>query len=385
MNLHTAIAPGFAESAICNPLDFLRDAEDGETAFQLAKVMVKNFRHGTQYSQSDGFFEDTGQQLIQAVLQLAKTTDYPDLMMADALLGLSDLGKRIDAAQNLNPWVRVAFHTLLSVQDSEKTVGSIAGTASAYFSRFMKKSILAALCGQTTLPIALESHELLILGMDRRRRDVVAPLLAMILHMIVTHNVTLERDDPLIVALDELPTLYLPDLVQWINQNREDGLALILGFQNMAQLEHTYGKTTARSILGACGTKAIFNPQEEESARVFSQYLGKEEISQRRRSRSRGRGGGSTTISQDRQTRSLFDASQFLKLRTGECIFINPHVKNRREGYLPLKTRISIASRGSVESEKQSILLAEAPGQTGCGIPTTSDHHLRPRQQTDLG
>lgn len=37
-------APGFPESEVCNPLDFLRDATDAETARQLATVINKNFK-----------------------------------------------------------------------------------------------------------------------------------------------------------------------------------------------------------------------------------------------------------------------------------------------------------------------------------------------------
>jgi type IV secretory pathway TraG/TraD family ATPase VirD4 len=124
--------------------------------------------------------------------------------------------------------------------------------------------------------------------MDRERRDVVGPLLATVLHMVITRNVAKRRQDPLIVAIDELPTLYLPTLVQWLNENREDGLSVILGFQNLVQLEKTYGRELARAILGACATKAIFNPQEYEAARMFSDFLGDEEIRYKQKSRNRG-------------------------------------------------------------------------------------------------
>ena len=116
----------------------------------------------------------------------------------------------------------------------------------------------------------------------------VGPLLATILHMVITRNVARRRQDPLIVAIDELPTLYLPTLVQWLNENREDGLSVILGFQNLVQLEKTYGRELARAILGACATKAIFSPQEYEAARMFSDFLSGEEIRYKQKSRNQG-------------------------------------------------------------------------------------------------
>ncbi|MEM1310631.1 MAG: type IV secretion system DNA-binding domain-containing protein [Cyanobacteria bacterium P01_D01_bin.71] len=122
----------------------------------------------------------------------------------------------------------------------------------------MKEGVLGSFCGRTSIPLELSGKLLLIFGMDRERRDVVGPLVATVLHTIITRNVAKRRQDPLIVAIDELPTLYLPTLVQWLNENREDGLSVILGFQNLVQLEKTYGRELARAILGACATKAIF-------------------------------------------------------------------------------------------------------------------------------
>jgi type IV secretory pathway TraG/TraD family ATPase VirD4 len=61
----------------------------------------------------------------------------------------------------------------------------------------------------------------------------------------------------LVLTLDKLPTLYLPALFQWLNENRADGLVTLLGFQNMAQLEKTYGKELARAILEGHATKAV--------------------------------------------------------------------------------------------------------------------------------
>ena len=100
----------------------------------------------------------------------------------------------------------------------------------------MSPAILSVFCGKSTIPLDMEGKQLLIIGMDRERRDVVAPLLATVLHMIITRNVTSKRrKDPLVVSLDEVPTLFLPNLVQWLNENREDGLCCILGFQTMMQ------------------------------------------------------------------------------------------------------------------------------------------------------
>jgi type IV secretory pathway TraG/TraD family ATPase VirD4 len=333
-------APGFAESDVCNPLDFLSDATDAETARQMATVLNRNFRLVTD-GKDDPFFTNAGDQLVEAILMAAKASPFPDIMMCQALLSLDDLAGRVERA-DLNYWVRSSFSQLLSVKQSEKTVASIAATATAVFTRFMKPSVLAAFTGETTLPLDLSGRQMLIFGMDRQRRDVVGPLLATVLHLVVTRNVVRRRTDPLIVSLDELPTIFLPSLVQWLNENREDGLACILGFQNLAQLEKAYGKDTARAISGACATKAIFNPGEYESAKVFSDFLGDEEIKEKQKSKGTSGGKASSNVTQQSKTRKLYEPSAFLKLQRGRCVLISPGRQDQSEASIPAIEKIRI-------------------------------------------
>ena len=334
-------APGFPESDVCNPLDFIRDVDDVDMARQIAIVLNRNFKPGTQ-SVEDPFFTNSGDQLIQAILLLAKSTPYPDIVTCAKALGADSLPARIKNAK-LPTRIETSFGQLISMADSEKTVASVISTAAILFSRFMSPSILSVFCGKSTIPLDMEGKQLLIIGMDRERRDVVAPLLATVMHMIITRNVTSKRrKDPLVVSLDELPTLFLPNLVQWLNENREDGLSCILGFQNMVQLEKAYGREISRAIFGGCGTKAIFNPQENESARAFSDYLGDEHLEYKTKSRSSGGGKTNTSISQQEKTRKLCAPEEFLRFPTGTCILINPGYSTKKETAIPLRLSIRI-------------------------------------------
>lgn len=339
-------APGFPESEVCNPLDFIRDETDGLMARQIATVINRNFKLMAG-SQEDAFFGPAGDQLTQAILMLTKATKYQDIMMSQAILSMEDLETRLMAAP-MNPWVRTAFGQFFSTAKSEKTASSIKGTASLMFTRFMNPGTLGAFCGPSSIPLDLKGKELVIFGMDRERRDVVGPLLVTCLHMIINRNVVQKRQDPLVVAIDEMPTLFLPSVVQWLAENREDGLCLILGWQNLGQLEKNYTKEVARTILGNTATKAIFNLQELESARSFSDYLGEEEIRTKEKSRSRnhgGKGGGSTSYSDREKTRKLFEASRFNKLPAGKSVIISPAYGNKKEAYVPLLEELKIPDR----------------------------------------
>jgi type IV secretory pathway TraG/TraD family ATPase VirD4 len=43
-------------------------------------------------------------------------------------------------------------------------------------------------------------------------------------------------------------------------------------------LQEFYGEKVARAIFGGTATKFIFNPQDGESAKIFADYLGEEEV-----------------------------------------------------------------------------------------------------------
>jgi len=347
----SVFAPSFAESGICNPLDFIRDAADVDMARQVAIVLNRNFKSGGQGAE-DPFFTNSGDQLIQAVLLLAKTTPFADIIFCAKALGASNLPARVQNAQ-LPTWVETSFGQLISMADSEKTVASVISTASILFSRFMSPDILSVFCGKTTIPIELKGKHLLVIGMKREKQDVVAPLLATVLHMIVTRNVVgKKREDPLLVAIDELPTLYLPSLVQWLNVHREDGLSCILGFQNLVQLEETYGKEISRAIFGGCATKAIFNPYEPESARIFADYLGYEHLKYKTKSRSSGGGKTSTSISDQERTRKLFAPEDFLKLPMGNCVLISPGYSSKTESNVPRRLNIKIPKADAERTDR---------------------------------
>jgi type IV secretory pathway TraG/TraD family ATPase VirD4 len=336
-------APGFAGTETCNLLDFLKSADDSETAGQIAKVLNKNFSLNGGKGSEDPFFQLSGDQLIKAVLQLAKLSEYPDLLTCQKILALdpTDLIDRVKAA-NISPWVKVSWDQFLSMRESEKTAASVAAIASLMFTNFVSPDILPSLCGKSTIPLDLEGKQMIIFGMDQNRRDIVGPILATVLHMIVVRNIAKQRVDPLAVFLDELPTIALPSLVNWLNESRSAGFCGVLGYQNMTQLEQAYGKETSRAILSGCNTKFIFNPGEYESAKYFSDYLGDEEVKYQQKSRSNNKDGGSNSYSDQDKTKKIFSPEEILKLPAGHCVFINPAYANSKEASIPLKLKVHV-------------------------------------------
>jgi type IV secretory pathway TraG/TraD family ATPase VirD4 len=321
----------------------LKSPDDAETAGQIAKVLNANFSLNGGKGSEDPFFQLSGDQLIKATLQLAKLSEYPDLLTCQKILALdpSELIDRVKAS-NISPWVRTSWDQFMSMRESEKTAASVAAISSLMFTNFVSPDILPCLCGKSTIPLDLEGKQMIIFGMDQTRRDIVGPILATVLHMIVTRNIAKQRIDPLAVFLDELPTLSLPKLVNWLNESRSAGFCGVLGYQNMTQLEKAYDKETARAIMSGCNTKFIFNPGEYESAKYFSDYLGDEEVHYRQRSRSTSKDGGSRSTSDQDKTKKIFSPEEILKLPPGSCLFINPAYSNGDEASIPLKMKVHV-------------------------------------------
>jgi type IV secretory pathway TraG/TraD family ATPase VirD4 len=326
-------------------LDFLRSADDAETAGQIAKVLNSNFSLNGGKGSEDPFFKLSGDQLIKATLQLAKLSEYPDFLTCQKILALdpSELIDRVKGA-DISPWVKVSWDQFMSMRESEKTAASVAAIASLMFTNFVSPDILPCLCGKSTIPLDLEGKQMIIFGMDQNRRDIIGPILATVLHMIVVRNISKQRIDPLAVFLDELPTLALPSLVNWLNESRSAGFCGVLGYQNMTQLEKAYDKETARAIMSGCNTKFIFNPGEYESAKYFSDYLGDEEVHYRQRSRSSSKDGGSSSFSEQDKTKKIFSPEEILKLPPGGCLFINPAYSNGDEASIPLKMKVHVGN-----------------------------------------
>lgn len=338
------LAPGHEESATLNPIsEFITSEYDSLMARQFSEVLNANFKR-SGHSTEDSHFASAGDQALEGLLMLARGSRYPDIMMAQALSSCTDLANLLIAHKDkLNPWIISSFGQLIASARSEKTVASILGTANLNLTRLLKIDLLPALCGPTTVPTFFEGKQMLILGLDREKRDVISPLIATVLHLLVARNVTRPRKTPLFLIADELPTLFLPALVHWLNENREDGLCSILGFQNMVQLEKLYGRELARAILGACATKIIFNPQDYESAKLFSSYIGETEIHYKTKSSGSSGGKGSSNSSEHVQVRSLMSTDELLHLPTGRAVIINPSQQHAKDAYIPIVESINLS------------------------------------------
>ena len=82
------------------------------------------------------------------------------------------------------------------------------------------------------------------------------------------------------IVIDELPAIKkLPKLQMMLAEIRKYGGCVILGTQDISQLDHIYGQNTVKSIANLCSTKVVFRIECAEIAERISKWLGIQEVS----------------------------------------------------------------------------------------------------------
>jgi len=87
----------------------------------------------------------------------------------------------------------------------------------------------------------------LCLGNTPSEKDVLSPVLAMTISALVSNMYGHGRNKSFVI-IDELPTLFLPNLNEIPATARKYNIATVVALQTLAQLEKTYGVLGAREM-----------------------------------------------------------------------------------------------------------------------------------------
>lgn len=348
----SVIDPNFEGTWCCNPLAFMKNEFDAETAREIAITLNDNLK--LSGGNSNNFFSLAGNLLVQAILMLAKSSPYPDIVMCHKLLALENLGQRIVAAKNQLPqYLKVAFDQFLSAAKSVETASSIAATASLLYSTFMTPNLLRTFAGPNTLPLDVDGRHFIVFKSHPKFKGVFSPLMAATIQSMVNRNVYRPRRVPLVVSLDEISSIYIKPLVHWPNQNRSSKFAALLGIQSLGFLEDTYSKQEVEGILGGCSTQIVFQLNDERTAKYYSTILGETEVKTREKNKSVSEGKTSYSYVNQRHIRPLMSSDDFQHLLEGEAVIINKGNRNKKKARLPLRKQLVIPQQ-DVNDKKTS-------------------------------
>lgn len=153
-----------------------------------------------------------------------------------------------------------------------------------------------------------------------------------------------DRKNPLQVCFDELAAAMYRSLPSRINENRKFGVYFNLAFQNLAQLEEKYGKNLTTAILGACGTQILFNPREQQTAKLISEIVGTQKYREYQRSRSMSRGRVTRSTTPHVKDRPLIAPWKVRMMGQGRAIILNAGYRSKdgAEEYIPYKCKIKV-------------------------------------------
>lgn len=340
-------APGKDYTCTINPLDFIKDATDISGAETLAKTFQANLRD--QNSKTDDFFGSAGERLLYASFLWAKNTIYPDLAMAFSFLKLPDLDKRLRYAleqKTLPLWNEVTLSQFMSFLDAAETRDGIMGGAQHIASIFIRPDMLPCMLGSSNVSLELGKKEILIFQSDEERQRVYNPLIAGIIELLINRNFSYQRKVPLVLSLDEYPTLKIDESIHWPNRHRSKGLIQIVGYQSKPQLNKYYGKHESEILRVGIKNRFLFNTQNLETEKEWSEVIGQKEVTVRNKSTSynKGKMGKQISFSDQATLTPILRTDDLRSIPEGSCVYINSHSKKGKRSFIPMlipKIRVS--------------------------------------------
>lgn len=166
---------------------------------------------------------------------------------------------------------------------SEKTATSIRSTAASFVD-------CLSYLEDTTQPFSIRKwiqedtqKQWLFLSMMPDQRDTLRPLIST-WSSIAIKSLLGRLPDPSSrtwFIFDELASLHqLHDLTTCLAESRKYGGAVVLGIQNLSQLDEIYGHNLTQAIVDLCSTKICFRQTSPELAHRMSKAFGEREITE---------------------------------------------------------------------------------------------------------
>lgn len=116
-----------------------------------------------------------------------------------------------------------------------------------------------------------KSPSYLLIANDPEKEQIVGALNAMILNRLVTRvNSGQGKNIPVDICVDEVPTLYFHKIDRLIGTARSNKVAVILGFQELPQLEADYGKVGMQKIITTIGNVVSGSARSKETLEWLS-------------------------------------------------------------------------------------------------------------------
>ena len=152
----------------------------------------------------------------------------------------------------------------------------------------------------------------LVIANSPKTQSMNSALNALILNRL-TRLVNTKGNLPTSIVVDEAPTLYFYQIANLLSTARSNKVSVLLGLQEIPQLEEQYGKVVSRTITSVIGNVVSGSARSKETLEWLQTLLGK--VKQRKEGVSFQ--SSKTTISLNEQMDHLVPASKIAALQTG--------------------------------------------------------------------
>ncbi len=300
-----------------NPLDtrYIKTlAEAGETA----EAIVSALKKGEKMQGSEQFFTQSAINFLSASIYfLAKHKNgiYSTLphLLAFTSLPYDEIFRHLFTVPELESLI-APFASAHQNKAHEQLEGQI-GSVRINISRLATKETFWVF-GANDFDLRISNPpSVLVLANSPESQNVNSAFFASILLRII-RLVNSPGNNPCALVVDELPTLYLHKLDNLIATARSNKVAVVLGLQDLAQLEQQQGKDTSRTITSIMGSVVSGAVRSKETLEWLERLFGK--IKQISQGLNIDRSKTSMNINERMDT--LIPASKIANQNTGEVV-----------------------------------------------------------------
>lgn len=262
----------------CPPWDIFSDARNIVEWNSIADAIIQSDDTDDYWVKgAKSIFANTADRLQQQSKEMKKRPRLTDLMYLLTQTSIEDLHEFLigtEAARHINPKADKQSASMISTLSQSLTCLGFLKDSTEDNPGFSIRRWMAddSLKGKLFLTSRDDQH------------STIQPLLTMWMSLCTTSLMSQDRSNDRLCwfFIDELPSLNkLPDLEAGLAQARQYGGAYILGIQVESQLQSIYDEKGARSIMGLTLNKAIFNPGDNQTAKVMADSIGKKELMRR--------------------------------------------------------------------------------------------------------
>jgi len=297
--------------------DYLRTLAD---ASETAEGLVEAMKKGDKSGGSDQFFTQSAINFLSACIYFwshyagGKFSSFPHVL---AFLNhsyddiFSTLFTEPELVSLLSP-----FKSAYTLKAYDQLEGQI-GTLKIFISRVATKETYWVFSGDDfNLKLSdKDTPGILIMANDPNTQAINATCYSVVLNRL-TKLINSKGNLPSALIIDEMPTLYTHKIENLIAEARSNKVAVLLGLQELPQLNQNYGKETAATITSVVGNVLAGSVRNKETLDWLERLFGKSKQIGESLSIDRNK----TSTSLNEKLEALIPAGKMASLNTGEMV-----------------------------------------------------------------